>query len=189
MLELAALKGDKKVLDIGCGTGDLDLILAEVLTDGAVCGIDIAPRMIEIAKEKAKERGYSNSIDYRLGSSTSLPYRDDKFDIAFTCLVHHHLTYKEKEGTLREIYRVLKPGREYISCEFGAFPQDIFHRTFLRFFRDSGILHGLHPDRLIEQSGFKIEREMEGPSLLRHHCTKHRVLSKRNRLQRVIGEE
>ena len=187
ILELAGLRGDEKVLDVGCGAGHLDLMLAELLAEGAVCAIDIAPKMIEVATRKAKERRYG--IDYRVGSSISLPYQDEAFDVAFTCLIYHHLTYKSKEETLREIYRVLRPGGEYISCEFGAFPQDIFHRAFLRFTRDSGILHGLHPDRLIEQSGFKVQREIEGPSLLKHHRTRYRILCRPKILQRVILQE
>ena len=184
IVELADLRGDEKVLDVGCGTGNLDLMLTEFLEEGVVCAIDIAPKMIEVATRKAKEWNYS--IDYKIGSSISLPYQVDEFDAVFTCLIYHHLTYAEKECALREIYRVLKPGGEYISCEFEAFPQDIFHRTFLRFSRDSGILHGLHPDGLIEQSGFKVEREIEGPSLLKHHRTRYRILCKPKILQRVI---
>ena len=187
MLELAGLKGGEKALDIGCGPGNLDLMLAELLEEGAVCAIDIAPKMIEVATRKAKERRYG--IDYRVGSSISLPHQDEEFDVAFTCLVYHHLIYREKEDSLREIYRILKPGGKYISCEFEAFPQDIFHRAFLRFFRDSGVLHGLYPDALIEQSGFEIEWEMEGPSFLKHHLARYRILYRPKILQPVIPRE
>lgn len=187
MVELAGLRGDEKVLDIGCGTGNLDLMLAELLEEGVVCAIDIAPKMIETATRKAKEQGYDT--DYKVGSSISLPYQDKEFDVAFTCLIYHHLTYKSKKETLREIYRVLKPGGKYVSCEFEAFPQDIFHKAFLRFSRNSGILHGLYPGALIEQSGFEVEREIEGPSLLKHHRTRYRILYRPKILQRVIPQE
>ena len=187
IVELAALEGGEKVLDIGCGPGNLDLMLAGFLEEGVVCGIDIAPKMIETATRKAKEWNYS--IDYKVGSSISLPYQDEEFDVAFTCLIYHHLTYKSKEETLREIYRILKPGGKYVSCEFGAFPQDIFHRAFLRFTRDSGVLHGLYPDRLIAQGRFEVEREIEGPSLLKHHRTKYRILCGSKILQWVIPQE
>ena len=187
IVELAALEGDEGVLDIGCGTGNLDLMLAELLEEGAICAIDIAPKMIETARRKAKER--SHGIDYKVGSSTSLPYQAGEFDVVFTCLVYHHLTYKSKEETLREIYRILKPGGKYISCEFEAFPQGIFHRAFLRFTRDSGVLHGLYPDGLIAQGEFEVERETEGPSLLKHHRTRYRILCRPKILQRVIPQE
>jgi ubiquinone/menaquinone biosynthesis C-methylase UbiE len=187
IVELAGLRGDEKVLDVGCGTGNLDLMLAGFLEEGVVCAIDIAPKMIEVATRKAKKQGYDT--DYKVGSSISLSYQAGEFDVVFTCLVYHHLTYKEKGKSLREIYRVLKTGGKYISYEFGPFPQDILHRPFLRLSRDSGILHGLHPGKLIPQNGFEVKKEIEGPSLLRHHRTKYRGLSKRNRLQRVIGEE
>jgi ubiquinone/menaquinone biosynthesis C-methylase UbiE len=187
IVELAGLKGGEKALDIGCGPGNLDLMLAELLAEGEVCAIDIAPKMIEVATRKAKKQGYDT--DYKVGSSISLPYQDEEFDVAFTCLIYHHLTYKEKEDSLREIYRVLKPDGKYISCEFGAFPQDIFHRAFLRFSKDSGVLHGLYPGALIEQSGFEIGREMEGPSLLKHHRTRYRILCRPKILQRVIPKE
>lgn len=176
-IELAHLQGDEKVLDVGCGMGTLDLMLAEVLNKGSVYGIDVAPRMIAIAKKKAEETG--DEVDYRIGSSTDLSYRADEFDVVFTSLLYHHLDYQEKGQTLKEIYRVLRPKGKYVSVEFEKFPDDFFHKAFLELFtRDSGILHGLYPPKLIGESGFYIDKESKGPPILGHHKTTYRVLIK-----------
>ena len=112
-------------MDVGCGTGSLDLVLAEVLGKGSVYGIDVALKMIAIAKKKAAKSGHK--IDYKIGSSTSLLYEADQFDVVFTSLLYHPLDYQEKSQTLKEIYRVLKPKGKYVSAEFGQFPDDLFH--------------------------------------------------------------
>jgi ubiquinone/menaquinone biosynthesis C-methylase UbiE len=101
LIELADLKGNEKVLDIGCGPGNLDLMIVEILGEGSIYGIDIAPKMIEIARKNAGERGYD--IDYRVGSSNELPYESEEFDVVFTCLMYHHLNYEEKNQILKEI--------------------------------------------------------------------------------------
>jgi ubiquinone/menaquinone biosynthesis C-methylase UbiE len=54
LLELAHLEGNEKVLVVACGTGTFDLMIAKILGEGSICGIDISPNMIEIAKSRAK---------------------------------------------------------------------------------------------------------------------------------------
>ena len=176
LIELANLEGNEKVLDVGCGPGNLDLIIAGVLDKGSVSGIDLAPKMIETAKKKVQ--GYR--MDYRVGDSTRLPYENNRFDAVFTCLIYHHLNYQEKNQTLKEIYRVLKPKGRYISLEFREFPSDVFHQTFLRLsVGDSGLMHGLHPTQLIKQNGFYPGEEIKGPCFGKHHRTSYRVLMKK----------
>ena len=177
IIELADLEGNERVLDIGCGTGTLDLLLAEILDRGSVHGIDVAPKMVEVARKKAQREG--EKIVYQIGSSTALPYEDNKFDIVFTTLLFHHLNFKEKGKTLREISRVLKDDGKYISAEFGQFPDDFFHGILLKFSRFSGVLHGLYPTELIGQNGLHIEHEINGPILGGDHQVIYRVLKKR----------
>ena len=140
----ANLRGNEPILDIGCGTGKLDLRLARILRKGSIYGIDIAPNMIKTAKRNARRAGLK--ISYRVGSATKLPYNGDMFDVVFTSLIFHHMDYEEKRTTLLEIHRVLKRNGKYISVEFNEFP----HRWMIKFMRDSGILHGLYPIKLIK---------------------------------------
>ena len=137
----------RTVLDVGCGTGTLALMAAEALRgEGYVAGIDIAPRMIAIAREKAAKAG--RSVDFWVASATEIPFEDERFDVVFTSLIYHHFTTAERFQALREIWRVLRPGGHYIAVEFPEM------RWFLAraFPQLSG---GLSPDS-IERSGFRL---------------------------------
>ena len=91
-------------LDLACGTG----AMAELATKGGadVTGIDLAPALIETAKERAQEQGLD--IDYRVGDCENLDVPDASFDVvSSTCGV---MFSPDHEATARELARIVKPG-------------------------------------------------------------------------------
>ena len=117
VIELADLRGDEDLLDAGCGTGLTMLRIAEQHPGCRVCGIDLSPKMIEVARNDAGKRRLD--VDLRSGSITDLPYPDAAFDVVLTNIMFHHLDRAEKRQAVAEIARVLRPGGRFVSAEFG----------------------------------------------------------------------
>jgi len=91
------------VLDVGCGPGLLLATLAQQHTRLQLAGLDIAPEMITVAKERL-----GASADIRLGDSESLPWPDASFNYVFCIDSFHH--YPNGRKVLHEFRRVLAPG-------------------------------------------------------------------------------
>ena len=117
IIELAELQGGEEILDAGCGTGLTTLRIAGQYPGCKVCGIDLSPKMIEVARSDAAERGLI--VDLHVGSIAELPYPDTAFDVVLTNIMFHHLNLAEKRAAVAEIARVLKAGSRYVSAEFG----------------------------------------------------------------------
>jgi ubiquinone/menaquinone biosynthesis C-methylase UbiE len=126
VLELAALKGDERLLDAGCGTGMMALRIAARYPGCTVHGIDLSPKMIAAARRDAETQGLA--VDFRVGSITDLPYPGDSFDVVITNILYHHLDLAEKRQAVTQIARVLKPGGRYVSAEFGPRARNALQR-------------------------------------------------------------
>jgi len=108
LLEQAELRPGQQILDIGCGTGSLAILLKQRHPEIEVVGLDPDRKALALAGRKAQRAGASPHFDR--GFSDWLPYSADSFDHVFSSFMFHHLQSNEKEETLREIRRVLKPG-------------------------------------------------------------------------------
>jgi SAM-dependent methyltransferase len=94
----------QRLLDLACGTGAVAELAAEAGAE--VVGVDIAPGLIEQAKERAAERGLD--IDYRVGDVEALDLEDAGFDlVTSTCGV---MFAPDHEAIASELARVTKPG-------------------------------------------------------------------------------
>ena len=115
-LRYAALKPGERVLDVGCGTGVLTRLAAEIVgQEGRAVGIDVAPMMISIAKENATREKIRT--DFRVATIENLPFEDNSFDCVLSSLMIHHLPPDLKLTGLTEVYRVLKPGGRLLAVD------------------------------------------------------------------------
>jgi SAM-dependent methyltransferase len=117
LLDQLALKGDEKVLDVGCGRGLLAIGAAKRLKTGKVTGIDVwnpqdlSDNSPEAARENAKAEGVSDRVRFDTGDARKLVYPDGFFDAAISSNALHTLADDhEREQALQEMLRVLKPG-------------------------------------------------------------------------------
>ncbi len=108
LLALLKPKAGEFILDVGCGTGDLTVQIAEA--DALVMGIDQSAAMIQQAKEKYPE------VEFSIGDVRNLDYVG-KFDAVFSNAVLHWV--KPAEAALKSIYSSLKPGGRFVA-EFGG---------------------------------------------------------------------
>lgn len=106
------------VLDVGCGTGTLLLIAAELAPDVTLYGVDIDDRILELARQKIAVR--RARIQLERASATELPYAGGSFERVLSSLTFHHLTRAEKARAFEEAYRVLRPGGQLLIGDFGA---------------------------------------------------------------------
>ncbi len=97
------LKNDDKVLELACGTGIISLGIADLAKN--IIAVDISPKMISVAKEKAKSQSISN-VDFQVADGYSLPYEDGYFDVILLFNAIHIV--KEPNTLLAEAYRLLK---------------------------------------------------------------------------------
>lgn len=118
LIESARLTAGMRVLDIGCGTGTLLLIAAEMAYEAVLFGVDIDDRILERARRKIAVRGVR--IQLERASATELPYADGSFERVLSTLAFHHLMREEKARAFAEAYRVLRPGGEFHLGDFGA---------------------------------------------------------------------
>jgi ubiquinone/menaquinone biosynthesis C-methylase UbiE len=135
LINQATISPGHRVLEIGCGTGNLAILIERLNPAAQVVGIDPDPKALARARRKAQRRGAA--IQFDRGFSEELPYPDASFDRVFSAFMLHHVRPDAKPVSLREAFRVLKPGGslhladfdegERLSGGFHGFLVSIFH--------------------------------------------------------------
>ena len=105
MLGAAALRGDERVLDAGCGAGHTALAFAPRVAE--VVALDLTEAMLAQGRKLAKQRELAN-IRFQRGDVEKLVFDDASFDLVTSRYSAHH--YPHPLMALREFARVLKPG-------------------------------------------------------------------------------
>lgn len=105
---LKQLGAHGKMIDLGCGPGDIPIIVANEMPDTAVFGIDLSRNMLDIAHTKLEKQSLGDRVEFHLADVKDLPFEADRFDVVFSNTILHHIP--EPIDMLREAWRVLKPG-------------------------------------------------------------------------------
>ncbi len=150
---------NKKILDVGSGTGTMAVMIKQAYPFAKVAGLDGDPEILEIARSKARSLGLEIRFDQ--GMSFDLPYPNESFDVVLTTVMMHHLSRDDKQTTAREMYRVLRPGGQLFGADF-AEPRSSFGKAIRpftrRFERVADNLDGFLPV-IFSETGFENYRE------------------------------
>jgi len=129
LVEQARIEPRHRVLDLGCGTATLTILIRRAQPAAEVVGLDADPKILELARAKVSKSGLA--IPCVCGMSFELPYADASFDRVLSSLLFHHLTRENKLRTLGEVYRVLRREGELHVADYGK-PQNALMRLAFR---------------------------------------------------------
>jgi len=122
-LDRAALKGDERLLDLGCGRGAVLIEAARRLPAGRAVGVDLwtsdqSGNRPEATLANAAAAGVADQVEVRTADITALPFPDDSFDVVTSALVIHNIpTLQARLRAVDEAMRVLRPGGQLLIAD------------------------------------------------------------------------
>lgn len=157
-----ALSPRARVLDLGCGTATLTLMVKSRFPDAHVSGVDGDPEILRIARAKALKSGLQ--IELQEAMAQALPYPDERFDCVVSSLFFHHLDRPGKLAAFAEARRVLKSGGELHVADWGRATGLLTRAVFFSiqlldgFTNTSDNVNGMLPE-LMGHAGFESAQE------------------------------
>lgn len=129
MLDKAEPIRGKKCIDIGTGTGEIAFLVAERAgPEGDVTGVDITPKMLELAQAKMKDRNPPKPINFVTGDALNLKdFKDGTFDLVTSGYMLRNVCDIQK--AIDEMHRVLAPGGKAVVAELSK-PSNRVIRVF-----------------------------------------------------------
>jgi demethylmenaquinone methyltransferase / 2-methoxy-6-polyprenyl-1,4-benzoquinol methylase len=137
LIDLAGPLAGRRVLDLACGTGDLTF--AAAAAEARVIGLDLTPRMIELAR--AKSRGDREPPLFLVGDMMRLPFPAAAFDVVTTGYGLRNVPVLET--AVAEIRRVLAPGGLLLSLDFNRPANGVLRGAYLSYLTVVGSVVGL----------------------------------------------
>lgn len=140
-----------RVLDVGCGTGELLRRLRARYPRASLAGLDPVAEMLSVARGKL-----SGNEDLQIGYADALPWPAASFDVVVSCNMFHYISHPVE--ALREMARVIRPGGalvltdwcdDYLACRVCNLYLRLTNRAFYKTYREAECL------TLLRQAGFR----------------------------------
>jgi ubiquinone/menaquinone biosynthesis C-methylase UbiE len=117
-----------RILDLGCGTGEMALAIARASQAVTVIGVDGDAEVLRRAAAKARAEGVELELHEALAGS--IPLADADVDCVVSTLMFHHLAPTAKRAALAEARRVLAPGGKLLICDVGRASDPLMRGAF-----------------------------------------------------------
>ena len=166
LIKQASIQPNQRVLDLGCGTGTLVVLLKRKYPAAEIVGLDPDPKALHRAKKKIRRAGVAVQLDE--GFADELPFEKGTFDRVLSSFMLHHLEEHEREKTLREVLRVLKPAGSFHLLDFAG-GEDGAHGRWGRLVNSHARLDDNSQQRILElmrRAGFMNAEKVKAGSML-----------------------
>ncbi len=117
LLEELRLRGDERILDLGCGRGAVVLMAAQYLTTGKAVGVDLwrtadqSGNSIDATRRNAVAEGVADRVELHTADMQALPFPDNSFDLIVSSMAIHNISGTDgRKKAIEEAVRVLRPG-------------------------------------------------------------------------------
>ncbi len=125
----AWIRPGHRVLDLGCGTGTLTVMLKQACPEATIVGLDADAETLEIARRKAAQAGIE--LELHQGIASEPPFEAKSFDRVLSSLFFHHLSTGDKRRTFARVRELLRPGGELHIADWGKAQNLVMRLAFL----------------------------------------------------------
>jgi ubiquinone/menaquinone biosynthesis C-methylase UbiE len=151
--------GTERILDAGCGTGELIVMLKGLYPRVTAEGLDPDEPALRIAGRKAIGKGLD--ISWQVGAMEEMPFRDETFDTIVSTLALHHVDKEHRLGALKECLRILRHGGRMVLVDIAPDDSTLSGRLL---FAALGLVESLNKRdqilSLMREAGFSGVREI-----------------------------
>jgi SAM-dependent methyltransferase len=130
LLDRLSLRGDERILDLGCGRGAVLLMAAQHLTTGRAVGVDLwrtadqSGNSAEATQRNAIAEGVADRVEVHTGDLTTLPFEENSFDVVLSSLAIHNISARAgRRKAIDEAVRVLRPGGRLLIADVRGIPR------------------------------------------------------------------
>jgi arsenite methyltransferase len=127
LLDQLKLRGDERILDLGCGRGAVLMLAAQHLTTGRAVGVDLWRKVdqsgnsAQATQRNAVAEGVADRVELHTGDMTALPFEDNSFDLILSNFAIHNISGRAgRKKALSEAVRVLRPGGRLLIADVRA---------------------------------------------------------------------